>query len=102
MRFDRTASFYSGEATFDPTSQQYIGGNVSVVTLVANVTPVGTDRQAATFGDIDQSSLTVRLISQPPVDWSYLKLDGDDRHYRQTTRRDLRRTIHTLIVSEEK
>lgn len=102
MRYDRLAAFYSGdEPVYNPATGKYDGGPKLAATIVANVNEVGTDRQAATFGDIDQTNLTVRLIAPPPASWSYLKLNGDERKYKLTTSRSYRHAT-TLIVGEVK
>lgn len=102
MRYDRIATFYKdGEPKLNTSTGEYDKSPVKQAVMIANVTQVGTDRQVATFGELDQTSLTVRTDELPPVGWSYLMLDGSSKHYKQTTSRNYTVT-HTLIVSEVK
>ena len=102
MRYDRVVTFYAGgEPVLNVDTGKYDKTPKVAAIMIANVTEVGTDRQVATFGDIDQTSLTVRLIDTPPKGWSYLMVDNCTKHYRQTTSRTYRNT-NMLIVSEVK
>lgn len=102
MRLDHVIRFYNpGQPILNTDTGQYDTGDAgAIATLHASVTEVGTDRQAVTFGDIDQKNLTIRTLTAPPKNWTYLTVDDDPKHYIVTTARSYRHT-YTLIVGEQ-
>lgn len=102
MRYTRIVTFWSDDKpTLNTETGEYEGESKMIATMIANVTQTGIQRTVATFGDVDQDSLTIRTIDTPPASWAYLTLDGDDRHYRQNISVSYQPTRHTLIVGEE-
>lgn len=101
MRFDQRIIFYSSsDRKYNPKTHQYEGGSSIVAKIYGNVTDVGTNRSVQVLGNLNAKAKTIRLVSEPPLAWSYLMIEGSDTHYRLTTDRKPLKG-YTLIVGED-
>lgn len=100
MIFDRKVIFISkANRRYNPKTHSYEGKPTQSRAYRANITDVGTNRSAQVLGNYKQKAKVVRLTKEPPKEWDYLKMDGDDSAYvLETDHKPLK--YFTLIVGE--
>ena len=99
MRFDRRVTFLKDDSHYDPKIHGYTDGDIEIATYPANVTDVGINKSVQVFGDYKHRALVIRTYYEPPKDWKYLTLDGDEKKYVLNTVREPLKYF-TLIVGE--
>ncbi|WP_333603540.1 hypothetical protein [Lactobacillus acetotolerans] len=102
MIFNHVINFYIDDDEYNPDTGEYGGGSDNpVLTKMANVTDVGTDKTVQIFGNYKQKSKTIRFIQPINVKWDYLTIDESRVKYAlQIDRKPLKNA--TLIVGETK
>lgn len=82
MRYDTKIKFCdSSPRKYNPHTSLYEGGTKVIAEYIANVTNLGIDRQMQIFGELKEDQKVVRLMEDPPKKWSFILIDGKDKHY---------------------
>lgn len=80
MRFADKVQFYLDTDGYNPKTSSY--GNPKLVDeVVANVTHLGNNRSIELFGNLNVDRQTVRLMQPFNENWSYLTINGGQKHY---------------------
>lgn len=101
MRYDTKITFYTEKkGQYNPYTSKHEHAREPWEVL-ANITDLGTQSQIRLLGKLDSGAKTVRLLEEPPADWSFLKIgDGKTLYVKKTEVKALKG--HALIVGEQK
>lgn len=98
MRCDTPVYFQLCEdAVLDPLTGDYSAETITETRIIANVSNSKIDTLKLIYGDIEQGSLTVRLLNHYTDPFNYIRIG--DKRYRVDYARRLR-TKHIFVVSE--
>lgn len=82
MIFDTEISFYSkGNDKYNPKTGKHEATDDLIGVFMGNVTDNSTLRNVETLGKYDINTKTIRLVESIDFDWSYLVIEGSDKHY---------------------
>lgn len=82
MVFDTEINFYlKGNDKYNPKTGKHDADTQLVATLDGNVTDNSTIRNMEALGKYDINTKTIRLVEEVDFNWSYLVIEGSDKHY---------------------